>query len=70
VQLLIEKNANFPVANVSHEAFDAMVHAGGIQQFDDIISANDPDLTAFYQAGGKMLTYHGMASLPQHISKV
>lgn len=69
MQLFIEKNADFPVGNVSHEAFDAMVHAG-IQQFDDIISANDPDLTAFYQAGGKILSCHGMASLPQHIYKV
>jgi hypothetical protein len=61
IQLFIEKNADFPVGNLTHEEFDSLFHASK-QQFDDIISANDPDLTSFRAAGGKMLTYHGMVN--------
>jgi feruloyl esterase len=61
IQLFIEKNTDFPVGNLTREEFDSLFHAGK-QQFDDIISANDPDLTRFRAAGGKMLTYHGMVN--------
>src|SRR5206468_1840394 len=30
-------------------------------QFASIISTNDPDLTDFRDAGGKMITWHGLA---------
>jgi hypothetical protein len=33
----------------------------GVQQYDSIIGTRDPDITAFRDAGGKMLTWHGLA---------
>ncbi|RDW79376.1 carboxylic ester hydrolase-35 [Coleophoma cylindrospora] len=60
IQYFIEKNPDYPLGNMTHETFDALFHAGK-QQFDDIISANDPDLTAFKAAGGKLISYHGKA---------
>jgi hypothetical protein len=61
IQLFIEKNPDFPINNLTHEQFDTIWHAGK-QQFDDVISANDPDLSAFKAAGGKLISYHGMVS--------
>jgi hypothetical protein len=33
-----------------------------VQQYDSIVGTNDPDLSAFRDAGGKIVSYHGMVS--------
>ncbi|WDK10675.1 tannase and feruloyl esterase [Colletotrichum graminicola] len=33
------------------------------QQYDSFLGSDDPDLTAFRDAGGKMITFHGLVSL-------
>ncbi|ETS73335.1 hypothetical protein PFICI_14940 [Pestalotiopsis fici W106-1] len=56
----IVANPDFDLGNITHEEFDNLFHLGK-QMYDSLYSANDPDLTAFQKAGGKMLTYHGLA---------
>ena len=50
----------FNINNLTHDEFSALVRSGK-QQFSSLISTNDPDLSAFRDAGGKMVTIHGLA---------
>jgi hypothetical protein len=58
-QLFVEKDPAFNYANLTHQDFDRIVHAS-VQRFTDIIGTNDPDLSEFRNAGGKMLAFHGL----------
>ncbi|KFA76230.1 hypothetical protein S40288_10299 [Stachybotrys chartarum IBT 40288] len=49
--------------NIIHEEFDRDVRES-VRHYDPIIGTNDPDLTAFYHRGGKILSYHGMIDQP------
>ena len=40
--------------------FSAATHQR-LQEFGAVYNANDPDLTAFHDAGGKLILYHGWA---------
>ena len=61
IPLFIEKDPSFNQLNLTHEAYDSIFHAS-IQQYESIISTNDPDLSAFRDNDGKMITWHGLAS--------
>ncbi|KAJ4289690.1 hypothetical protein N0V90_011019 [Kalmusia sp. IMI 367209] len=52
--------ANLTSHNTSHQRFD-YVYYSFKQQFDSLIGTHDPDYSAFKDAGGKMITYHGLA---------
>ena len=52
--------------NVSHKRFD-QVYRSFKQQFDSLIGATDPDYTEFKDSGGKIITYHGLASIFSHV---
>ncbi|KAJ9210229.1 hypothetical protein DTO166G4_8157 [Paecilomyces variotii] len=58
--LFVAKNQSFDIINSSHEEYDWLFHLA-VQEYTDVIAANDPDLTEFKNAGGKLLTYHGLA---------
>jgi hypothetical protein len=45
---------------MSFEDFETIFHQPN-QQYQSILSTNDPDLSAFRAAGGKMITWHGPA---------
>ncbi|KAH8669391.1 Tannase/feruloyl esterase [Ilyonectria robusta] len=59
LQLFVAKNPNFDIGNLTHEKFDALINFGH-QQFESFISTYEPDLSEFRDAGGKMLTFHGL----------
>lgn len=59
-QYFVKKDASFNVSTITSENLPGFVHAG-IQQYDSIIGTNDPDLTGFKKAGGKLLSWHGVA---------
>ncbi|KAK3390093.1 Tannase/feruloyl esterase [Podospora didyma] len=58
--LLVAKDPNFPWGNVSHAVYDRLVHAS-INEYQSVLWTSDPDLTEFREAGGKMVTFHGLA---------
>lgn len=67
IQYWVESRADWSYANMTHEDFERYIHAA-VQRYDSIIGTNDPDLTAFYEKGGKILGYHGMVStLPDRV---
>ncbi|PQE15004.1 tannase feruloyl esterase protein [Rutstroemia sp. NJR-2017a BVV2] len=60
ISAFIKKNTSFPITNMTHKEYDSIFHAS-VQQYTSIIGTNDPDLSEFRDAGGKMLAVHGLA---------
>lgn len=54
------KNTEYDVAKISPAEWDALLHQS-VQEYWSIIESADPDLSSFRNAGGKMITWHGMA---------
>jgi hypothetical protein len=60
LRLFSEKNSTWDYTEISSvDEYLALAHAS-VQQYDSIVGTNDPDLSAFRDAGGKILSYHGM----------
>ncbi|KAK0623792.1 Tannase/feruloyl esterase [Immersiella caudata] len=61
LSLLIAKgDPTFNITSLSLSEFSSLFHSGK-QQYSSFISTDDPDLSAFRNAGGKMVTMHGLA---------
>ncbi|KAK7216758.1 hypothetical protein V2G26_004761 [Clonostachys chloroleuca] len=58
--LFVAKNATLDLTNLSRKEFDVLAQAG-FQEFASLIETSDPDLRRFRDAGGKMVTFHGLA---------
>lgn len=65
LQLFVAKDPDFEVGNLTHQEFDSLVQAG-IQEYQYLLGTNDANLSKFRDAGGKMLTFHGLVS--HHLS--
>lgn len=63
LQLIVARNPDLSPFNLTHAEFDRLVHLSG-QMYKSMISTDDPDLSAFHDAGGKLVTFHGLVSLP------
>lgn len=60
MRLFVSKDPSLNLSNLSEEAYFSMFHTS-TSQYVSIISANDPNLSGFRDAGGKMITWHGLA---------
>lgn len=60
LRLFIAKDPNFNINNLSHSEFFRLIHAGR-QQYSSLLSTDDADLTEFRDAGGKIISFHGLA---------
>ncbi|KAK0638336.1 putative feruloyl esterase [Lasiodiplodia hormozganensis] len=56
----VMKDPDFDYSNMTREQYLDVYHAA-IREYTSIIGTNDSNLTAFRNAGGKMITYHGLA---------
>jgi len=59
--LFVAKDPDFDYLNLTRAEWDDLVFYG-IQQLDSIWGTADPDLSRFRDAGGKMVTFHGLVS--------
>lgn len=59
IPLFVSKDSNYNIDNMTHEQFVSLFRASK-KQYTSIISTDDPDLSEFKRAGGKMLTFHGL----------
>jgi hypothetical protein len=63
LRLFVKKDPTWDYSRItSVEEYATLFHAG-VQEYDSIIGSADPDLSAFRDAGGKILTYHGLVSI-------
>ncbi|CAI7665119.1 unnamed protein product [Penicillium viridicatum] len=61
LKFMVKKDPNWDFSKIaSVEEYARLFHASA-QEFDSIIGTFDTDLSAFRDAGGKMITYHGIA---------
>jgi hypothetical protein len=61
LQLFIARAPGKDMSNLTRADFINLVHAGR-QQFTSIIGTADPDLSKFKDAGGKLISFHGLVS--------
>jgi hypothetical protein len=62
LKFFVKKDPNWDYTKItSVEEYTRLFHAS-FQEFDSIYGTSDPDLSAFRDAGGKMITYHGTVS--------
>lgn len=61
LQLFVAKDPNMELGNLTQEAFDSLIYAG-LQEYQSLLGTYDADLSRFRDAGGKMLTFHGLVS--------
>jgi hypothetical protein len=60
LRLFAEKNSTWDCTEItSVDEYLALAHAS-VQRYDSIVGTNDPDLSAFRDAGGKIVSYHGL----------
>ncbi|KXH69267.1 tannase and feruloyl esterase [Colletotrichum salicis] len=59
LSLLVARDPGYDLFNLSHVEFDWLAHQGR-QRYNSIIGTDDPDLSAFRDAGGKLMTFHGL----------
>lgn len=60
VSTFLERDPQFDTSTLTYARF-AQLFEQSRAQYNRIIGTDDPDLTAFREAGGKLLTYHGSA---------
>ncbi|KAH6316345.1 carboxylic ester hydrolase [Parastagonospora nodorum] len=66
VRLWVKKgDPNFNITNMTYADYEAIFRYSS-EAYGPIISTDNPDLSSFREAGGKMITWHGMAD-PQTI---
>lgn len=63
--LFVARNASFDVTTLTREEYFELFHLA-VQQYSGTLDAADPDLTAFRNRGGKLITYHGMVRSQVH----
>lgn len=61
IQMFVEKNKTFDYNTISRRDFDRIFHAS-VAQYTSMLGTNDPDLSAFRDAGGKLMVFHGTVS--------
>lgn len=57
---LVAKDPNFSMAEMTTEQFYTFL-AQSEREYHDMLAAADPDLSSFRAAGGKLITWHGLA---------
>jgi len=60
ISLFIEKNYTFDTSTITYASFED-IFAKSKALYDDVVAINNPDLSAFEKAGGKMITWQGLA---------
>ncbi|KAF1937543.1 feruloyl esteras-like protein B precursor [Clathrospora elynae] len=52
----------YDTAALNTTVFDSVFHQA-VNRYDSVIGTSDPDLTRFHSAGGKLITWHGLADM-------
>lgn len=61
LQLFVAKDPNLDFTNLTRKQFDRLAHLSK-STYDSVIGLSDPDLSSFREAGGKLVTFHGVVS--------
>ncbi|KAI1650222.1 Tannase/feruloyl esterase [Daldinia loculata] len=59
IQLFVKKDPNYDYAAIPQQDYEEIMRKSG-SEYDPIVASSNPDLTKFYKAGKKIMTYHGL----------
>jgi hypothetical protein len=62
IKLFVQKDPGFDTSKIKHEEFDRIFQAS-VDEYSSIIGTDNPDLSAFHNAGGKLLSFHGLVGI-------
>ncbi|OAG08447.1 tannase and feruloyl esterase [Paraphaeosphaeria sporulosa] len=60
IRLFVEKDTDFDIKGMSQADYELSFEKS-LSQYDDIIGTSSPELSAFRNSGGKILSWHGLA---------
>lgn len=60
IKYFLAKDPSFSIESMTDTEYARLFHYS-VQQYQSIIGTNDPDLTEFRDAGGKLIAVHGLA---------
>ncbi|KAL2820872.1 Tannase/feruloyl esterase [Aspergillus cavernicola] len=60
LEVFVEQDQDFSLDNITTRADYDFIYKKSLQQWRSVLGTNNPDLSEFRNAGGKMLTYHGL----------
>jgi hypothetical protein len=60
ISYFLEQNPNYDTSTITYSQFPDLF-AQSNAEYESVIGTNNPDLSAFRDAGGKMITWHGLA---------
>jgi len=60
IRYFLEKDPNYNTSSITYLEY-AQLFAQSNAEYEGVIGTNNPDLSAFRAAGGKMVTWHGLA---------
>lgn len=60
IRYFIEQNPQYDTSTISYSKYD-LIFRRSVSEYESIIGTDDPDLSAFRDRGGKLLTWHGLA---------
>lgn len=60
-RFFLAKDPNFDVAGMPESEFQRLVHLAQ-EEYTDLMSTTNPDLSKFRDAGGKLVSFHGLVS--------
>lgn len=66
---LARADPTFNPGNLTHAEFDDLFHTGR-QIYGSAVDTDDPDLSRFRDAGGKMVSFHGLVRKPSTIALI
>ncbi|MFI6263001.1 tannase/feruloyl esterase family alpha/beta hydrolase [Micromonospora sp. NPDC051006] len=58
VQNFVTRDPSFDTSKITYASFERLLRSSQ-RQFNDVIGTDDPDLSRFARAGGKLLSWHG-----------
>lgn len=59
IKYFVQKDPEFDITKITDEEYERIIRQSH-NQYASILGTADPDLTDFRQAGGKMITWHGL----------
>jgi len=60
IKIFVLKDADYNISKIDAKAYDGIFERS-VQEYATIIGTNSEDLKEFHKAGGKLMSYHGLA---------
>jgi hypothetical protein len=61
IKLFVQKDPNYDTSKIKQKEFDRIFKAS-VDEYSPIVGTDNPDLRKFREAGGKLLSWHGLVN--------